>query len=293
MKKPLRILSCPDVRPVVERLAGKTGAEVWYWQEDEAAVTEKIAFFQPDAVILPLFMPGTDAVETVRAYRTLYGDPFPYFAVLCPIVTEGLRCELTECGVSRIMKMPYDMRDWEEMFVELSRAGKRNTGAYSAYSAYSTHSAYAIHRLSRTSEAEACFDPQAAAEPIFRALGLSGGGKGFRYLRSAVLLAAGLRDKGFSVTGTIYPAVAEAFGTTPSCVERHIRSAIARAWQSDSGALIAAYFGNTVDNLRGKPSNSELICMIADRIALDGESSREEADECLAFCGSADVCVVR
>ena len=89
-------------------------------------------------------------------------------------------------------------------------------------------------------------------------------------------MAASGEKAAFSVTKCIYPSVATEYGTTPSCVERRIRAAIAEAWKSERSAVIAAYFGYTVDNMRGKPTNGEFIAMLADRIRLDRAQESHE-----------------
>ena len=72
-----------------------------------------------------------------------------------------------------------------------------------------------------------------------------------------------------AVTKVLYPAVAKKFGTTASRVERAIRHAIEVAWDRCDLETLQKYFGYTVSNAKGKPTNSEFIAMIADRISLD------------------------
>lgn len=93
--------------------------------------------------------------------------------------------------------------------------------------------------------------------------------KGYQYLREAIRLTVADMDSINAVTKVLYPAVAKKFGTTASRVERAIRHAIEVAWDRGDLETLQKYFGYTVSNAKGKPTNSEFIAMIADRIALD------------------------
>ncbi|MCI8304837.1 MAG: sporulation transcription factor Spo0A [Lawsonibacter sp.] len=93
--------------------------------------------------------------------------------------------------------------------------------------------------------------------------------KGYQYLRRAIIIAVEDMDVINAVTKVLYPEVAKSFGTTPSRVERAIRHAIEVAWDRGDLETLQKYFGYTVSNAKGKPTNSEFIAMIADRIRLE------------------------
>ena len=92
--------------------------------------------------------------------------------------------------------------------------------------------------------------------------------KGYQYLREAILLAVADMDVINAVTKVLYPEVAKRFNTTASRVERAIRHAIEVAWDRGDLETLQKYFGYTVSNVKGKPTNSEFIAMIADRLQL-------------------------
>ena len=96
--------------------------------------------------------------------------------------------------------------------------------------------------------------------------------KGYQYLREAIIIAVNDMEVINAVTKVLYPAVAKRFGTTPSRVERAIRHAIEVAWDRGDLETLQKYFGYTVSNTKGKPTNSEFIAMIADRLMLSGDS---------------------
>ena len=97
--------------------------------------------------------------------------------------------------------------------------------------------------------------------------------KGYQYVRYAIILAVEDMDVINSITKTLYPAVAAYFGTTPSRVERAIRHAIEVAWDRGDLETLQKYFGYTVSNTKGKPTNSEFIALIADKLQLRMRSS--------------------
>ena len=116
----------------------------------------------------------------------------------------------------------------------------------------------APHRLSMESRVTA----------IIHEVGVPAHIKGYQYLREAICIAVNDMDVINAVTKVLYPAVAKKFGTTSSRVERAIRHAIEVAWDRGDLETLQKYFGYTVSNSKGKPTNSEFIAMIADRLQL-------------------------
>ena len=92
--------------------------------------------------------------------------------------------------------------------------------------------------------------------------------KGYQYVREAIIIAVQDMDVINAVTKVLYPEVAKRYSTTPSRVERAVRHAIEVAWERGDLDTLQRYFGYTVNSSKGKPTNSEFIAMIADRIRL-------------------------
>lgn len=95
--------------------------------------------------------------------------------------------------------------------------------------------------------------------------------KGYQYVREAIVITVQDMEVINAVTKVLYPEVARRFNTTPSRVERAVRHAIEVAWDRGDLETLQRYFGYTVSNAKGKPTNSEFIAMIADKIRLDGK----------------------
>ena len=98
--------------------------------------------------------------------------------------------------------------------------------------------------------------------------------KGYQYLREAIILTINDMEMINAVTKILYPEVARKFNTTPSRVERAIRHAIEVAWDRGDIEVLQKYFGYTVSNIKGKPTNSEFIAMIADSLTLRQKQAR-------------------
>jgi len=108
---------------------------------------------------------------------------------------------------------------------------------------------------------------------IIHQIGVPAHIKGYQYLRTAILMAIQDSDVINSVTKILYPTVAKQYQTTSSRVERAIRHAIEVAWDRGDLDTLNAYFGYTIQNDRGKPTNSEFIAMIADNLRLTNKLS--------------------
>ncbi len=109
---------------------------------------------------------------------------------------------------------------------------------------------------------------EAIVTDIIHEIGVPAHIKGYQYLREAIILTVNDMEVINAVTKVLYPAVAKKFSTTPSRVERAIRHAIEVAWDRGDLETLQKFFGYTVSNIKGKPTNSEFIAMIADSLTL-------------------------
>ena len=103
---------------------------------------------------------------------------------------------------------------------------------------------------------------------IIHEIGVPAHIKGYQYLREAIMMAVNDHTMISSITKILYPSIAKRFQTTPSRVERAIRHAIEVAWSRGKMETLDAMFGYTINNGKGKPTNSEFVALIADKIRL-------------------------
>ena len=118
------------------------------------------------------------------------------------------------------------------------------------------------------SKEEPVVDLEKEVTDMIHSLGVPAHIKGYQYLRTAILLTVNDSEIINSVTKILYPSVAKKYQTTTSRVERAIRHAIEVAWDRGDVDTLNSYFGYTIQNNRGKPTNSEFIAMIADNLRL-------------------------
>ncbi|MBQ3524326.1 MAG: sporulation transcription factor Spo0A [Clostridia bacterium] len=111
-------------------------------------------------------------------------------------------------------------------------------------------------------------DLQVTVSEIMHQIGVPAHIKGYQYLREAIMLSINDREMMSSVTKVLYPTVAKMYSTTASRVERAIRHAIEVAWDRGDVDVLSSYFGYTIQSTRGKPTNSEFIAMISDKLRL-------------------------
>ena len=269
MKNVIRILATDELKDMMERTWENYTVDTVYFSDEEGKLTEKIACLQPDAVIMNLFMPGIDAIEIIKAYRLLYADSFTYFAVISPFMTATLKNEMDECGIDRMIVRPYSKRVFNALIAELAQL---KTTPLATLKSVGINTLHMLHHMSGPDGHGTANRPGSRIDEVFDSLCLNTNDVGRAFLKRAVLLALDGEGNCSGITKRIYPAVAAEFGTTSSCVERRIRRVICEAWTSEHSAVITSYFGYTVDNMRGRPTNSEFIAALADHIRLEAKA---------------------
>lgn len=168
--------------------------------------------------------------------------------------------ELTQSGADYIMMKPIDYKSLAERISNLC-ASKRIISPNNA------------QRSQPVSEVFAGSDLETQVTKVIHQIGVPAHIKGYQYLRTAILMTIEDSDIINSVTKILYPTVAKKYATTSSRVERAIRHAIEVAWDRGDVETLNSYFGFTIQNNRGKPTNSEFIAMIADNLRLSNKYS--------------------
>ena len=218
------------------RLAGCTG--------DGEELVQLCRVKQPDVVVMDLVLTGLDGLEALEQLGTL--EPKPQVIITSGFLHEGLVEQAKALGADYFMPKPYRPATVLERCRQL-HAGVEPQGA----------------ALSAGEE-----NLELRVTAIIHEIGVPAHIKGYQYLREAIRLAVEDMEVINAVTKVLYPTVARKFGTTPSRVERAIRHAIEVAWDRGDLETLQKYFGYTVSNAKGKPTNSEFIAMIADRLQL-------------------------
>jgi len=214
----------------------------------------KLNRFHPDIALVDIWLSKMDGIGVIRNSHNIdYGtDKPPAFIVVSMVSNQGLFIEATNAGADRCLLKPYDINNLCDHIQTICR--NRNQQPPTMYTTPTIE--------------EKNIDIEAQVTKIIHQIGVPAHIKGYQYLRTAILLTIKDSDIINSVTKVLYPSVAKKYSTTTSRVERAIRHAIEVAWDRGDVDTLNSYFGYTIQNSRGKPTNSEFIAMIADNLRL-------------------------
>ncbi len=211
---------------------------------DGTLLLEKIRELSPQIVVMELFMPGLDAIGVMHAVKQA-GIPEPLYIVTASYTTPMLEREVVSAGAAYFALSPYSKDDMVERMFSLLVQRDRQPELLSSASSMRRQVTEILHQI-----------------------GVPAHIKGYHYLRDSIIMAVEDPDIINAVTKQLYPGVAKRYNTTSSRVERAIRHAIEVAWDRGDVDVLNSYFGYTIHNTRGKPTNSEFIAMIADKLTL-------------------------
>lgn len=200
-----------------------------------------------DVVIVDLWISKIDGIGIIRAAGKSENKERPIFILMSPINKQSILLEATESGADLCIPKPFDF----------------STLVYHIEAILKSKNKSASQK-----ESSANADMEAQVTKIIHQIGIPAHIKGYQYLRTAILMTIEDNDIINSVTKILYPSVAKKYQTTTSRVERAIRHAIEVAWDRGDVDTLNSYFGYTIQNTRGKPTNSEFIAMIADNLRL-------------------------
>ncbi len=216
----------------------------------------KISRFLPDVVIADLWLSKIDGIGVIRNARGLHypsGRP-PIFILVSLISNQNIFVEASNAGADYCVLKPYDCQalitQMEAIAEEKEKSVTETTAAPQKTTSLNDH------------------EIETQVTQIIHQIGIPAHIKGYQYLRTAIIMTINDNEIINSVTKILYPSVAKKYATTTSRVERAIRHAIEVAWDRGDIETLNSYFGYTIQNNRGKPTNSEFIAMIADNLRL-------------------------
>ncbi len=223
--------------------------------KDGFKIIEIIENSCPDIVVMDLFMPRIDAIGIITAVRKNRRIEMPTFMVVSNFGRPSLEREVMSAGASYFLLKPITYADIIEKILQINYRNNLSKNIIA-------NSSNTLH-LSDYSNMEV------KITQILHQIGVPAHIKGYHYLRNSIMMAIENPEIINSVTKQLYPSVAKNFETTPSRVERAIRHAIEVAWDRGDMDVLNSYFGYTIHTSRGKPTNSEFIAMISDKLNLE------------------------
>lgn len=212
----------------------------------------KISHFHPEVVLLDVWLSKLDGIGVLRNARAMdwNGEKAPSFIVVSSVSNQNIFIQASEAGADLCLLKPVNLASLSDHIQSIA-----------------THRMQDIPAIA-LQETEKGPDIESQVTQIIHQIGVPAHIKGYQYLRTAILLTIKDSDIINSVTKVLYPSVAKKYATTTSRVERAIRHAIEVAWDRGDVDTLNSYFGYTIQNNRGKPTNSEFIAMIADNLRL-------------------------
>ena len=227
-------------------------------QECLSLVEEK----QPDVLILDIIMPHLDGLAVLERINQLKLDNKPNIIMLTAFGQEDVTKKAVDLGVSYYVLKPFDMEVLISNIREVS-GQKRSFIQKAPTNSY----------ISSPQSEKRGFNLDASITGIIHEIGVPAHIKGYMYLREAITMVYNDIELLGSITKVLYPDIAKKFNTTSSRVERAIRHAIEVAWSRGNIDSISSLFGYTVSHSKAKPTNSEFIAMVADKLRIENKVS--------------------
>lgn len=231
--------------------------------KDGEEAFEVIRKTEPDVVLLDIIMPKLDGLTVMEKIK---GDSnikkYPTFLMLSAIGQEGIIEDAFERGASYYIMKPFDHDVVLNRIKQIRSDGERKQTDVRRINAFEKEDKAEERNLEND------------VTNIIHEIGVPAHIKGYQYLREAIMMSVTDMEMLNSITKILYPSIAKKFQTTPSRVERAIRHAIEVAWSRGKMDTIDELFGYTIHNGKGKPTNSEFIALIADKIRLEYKLGR-------------------
>lgn len=213
---------------------------------------------EPDVVLLDIIMPQVDGLTVMeRVGKDTNLKKHPAFIVVSAVGQEQITEDAFQLGANYYILKPFDNNMLLSRIKHVRQAGQEKKKELKKVNAYESSNSYFERNL------------EADVTNIIHEIGVPAHIKGYQYLRDAIILSVNDLEMLNSITKILYPTIAKKHQTTPSRVERAIRHAIEVAWSRGKMDTIDELFGYTVSTGKGKPTNSEFIALISDKIRLE------------------------
>ena len=266
MEKKLKILIVDGDVSEAEILESRlqTDFEVAGTAFDGVRAVEKIKGQLPDVVLIDIMLPQIDGIGVIEKCREeMEHEQLPVFIVLTSIGTEKLIECINHMDIDYCMMRPFK----QEVLIHRIKQVAKIKGLDQKIRQKEKLQSVEIRKQRTVLDYE--FNMKQDVTKIIRDLGIPAHIKGYQYLRDAIVMSVNDMDMLNSITKILYPTIAKKYQTTSSRVERAIRHAIEVAWSRGKMDTIDEMFGYTIHNGKGKPTNSEFIALITDRIRLE------------------------
>ena len=269
MKEKIRILIADDnldfVSTLITYLQGQTDMEVISTAKDGLEAYDKIISEKPDIAILDVIMPHLDGIGVLEKLNNS-NSFMPICIMLSAVGQDNVTAKAINLGAQYYILKPFEI---DVLIKRIRELVNKNT----------TNPATIIPKDMKSSYVDIFNSPntetslEAKVTNIIHDVGVPAHIKGYQYLRDGIMMVVDNIEIINQITKQLYPDLAKKYKTTPSRVERAIRHAIEVAWGRGQLETVENIFGYTISSNRGKPTNSEFIAMIADKLRLEIKSA--------------------
>lgn len=261
-KNNIKIVIADDNKEFLEILKeyidSKEDIEILGIAEDGFEAIKLITELSPDVVILDIIMPHLDGLGVLERINAASLKKRPVFIVLSAVGQDKITQRALSLGADYYIVKPFDMGVLISRIRQLKGVENFKTPKFGYH--------LGIENVSIISEKK---DLEIEVTNVMHDIGVPAHIKGYQYLRDAIIMVVKDLDIINSITKQLYPDIAKIYSTTPSRVERAIRHAIEVAWNRGRVEAINSIFGYTINMGKGKPTNSEFIAMIADKLRIE------------------------
>jgi two-component system, response regulator, stage 0 sporulation protein A len=227
---------------------------------------ETICRTKPDVVILDVIMPLLDGIGVLEKINEANLDKKPMVIMLSAVGQEKITQKAIALGAYYYILKPFDMEVLAQRVKEMVEF--KDIPVIKNDSIYESKSQYICPKPNKVGR-----DLEVEVTNVIHDIGVPAHIKGYQYLREAIMMVVNDNDVINAITKQLYPNIASSYKTTPSRVERAIRHAIEVAWGRGKIDTLQGVFGYTCSLGKGKPTNSEFIAMIADKLRLELKAS--------------------
>ena len=234
--------------------------------KDGLEALELIEQKKPDLVVLDIIMPHLDGLGVLERLNTMNINPMPKIIVLSAVGQDKITQRAITLGADYYVVKPFDM----DVFTNRIRQMFNNTISSDTNK---KSMSFIDNSNVKTENKREPIDLESEITNIIHEIGVPAHIKGYMYLREAITMVVNDMELLSAVTKELYPSIAKKYNTTASRVERAIRHAIEVAWARGQVDAINKLFGYTIHNDKGKPTNSEFIAMVADKLRLKNKVS--------------------
>ena len=268
MKEKITVLIADDNVDFTNTLSGYLGKtddmEIVGVARDGTEAVDMIKIMKPDIALLDVIMPHLDGLGVLEKIQNEEISKKPICIMLSAVGQDKVTQKAIALGAEYYVVKPFDV----ELLLKRIREVKyyQNVPIKPIYINREIKAQYIeLEPGARKDEKNL----EALVTNIIHEVGVPAHIKGYQYLREAIMMVTNDIEVINQITKLLYPEIAHRFGTTPSRVERAIRHAIEVAWGRGQQDVVESIFGYTVSANRGKPTNSEFIAMIADKLRLE------------------------